>query len=167
MDVEVVRAPDLHRYVRTPWCADILVCAERALVRHPRRMDVYVRAGRPAGVSGWSPLAEPRGHVHGRTRSDLFVPPVSNAHGLGGMRSPCSLPCPPTGMHVEGIHGGRQLVPRRVQVACTIVSMGQAGAGICRLTRICAVVANCHHRATCGFAPHVARLELGHHRPQG
>jgi hypothetical protein len=153
MDVEVVRATDLHGYARTPWCADTLVCAERALVRHPPRMDVYLRAGRPAGAGGWSPLAEPRGHTHARARSDFFVPPVSNAHELGDMRSSCSLPCPPTGMHVEGLDGGRQRVPRRVQVACTIASMGQANAGACGLTRTCAVVANCHHRATCGFAP--------------
>jgi hypothetical protein len=53
----------------------------------------------------------------------------------------------------KGCLGGHQLVPRRVQVACTIASMGQAGADACGLTRTCAVVANCHHRATCGFAP--------------
>lgn len=149
----MVCAPDLHGYVCTPWCAGNWVCAERALVGHPRRMDVCVHAGRPVGAGGSSPLSQPRGHAHARARADFHVPPPSNAHELGDMRSSCSPPCPPPGTCLERLLGGRQVVPRRVQVACTIASVGQAGAGICGLTRTCAAVANCHHRATCGFTP--------------
>jgi hypothetical protein len=117
-------------------------------------MEMYARAGRPLGASVRSMLAQPpSGDARARTRSDSPVPPLSNAHELGDMRSPCSPPCPPPGTCLERLLGGRQLVPRRVQVACTIASMGQAGAGACGLTRTCAVVANCHHRATGGFAP--------------
>jgi hypothetical protein len=129
------------------------VCAERALVRHHRRMDVYARAGRPAEACGRSRLAQPpSGDARVRTRSDFHVPPLSNSHELTFVRPvhrhvPHPEPCP------ERLRGGRQLVPRRVQVACTIVSMGQAGAGACGLTRTCTAVAICHHRATCGFAP--------------
>lgn len=156
MDIEVVRAPDLRGYVCAPWCADSLVCAERALVRHPRRMDVYTRAGRPAGGGGWSPLAELRDHAHARARSDFFVPPVSNAHELGDMRSSCSLPCPPNrnacGRATWGTSRGTSTGTGGVHNR----EHGQAGAGACGLTRTCAVVANRPHRATCGFAP--ARL---------
>jgi len=126
----MVCAPDLHGYVRTPWCADTLVCAERALVGHPRRMDVCVNAGRPVGAGGSSPLSQRRGHARARARADFHVPPLSNAHELGDMRSSCSPPCPPPGTCPERLCGGRQVVPRRVQVACTIASMGQAGAGV-------------------------------------
>jgi hypothetical protein len=94
-------------------------------------------------------------------RSDFHVPALSNAHELGDIRSPCSLPCPPSGTCREREHGGRQLVPRRVQVACTIASMGQTGADVCGLTRTCTVVANCHHRATCGFAPTCRTVTAG------
>jgi hypothetical protein len=59
---EVVCAPDLHGYVRTPWCADILVCAERALGGHPRRMNVCARRsspGRGQRVEAAEPTAGP------------------------------------------------------------------------------------------------------------
>lgn len=150
---------DLRRYGRTPWCAAILVCAERALVRHHQRMEVYSKR-RPA--SGRSRLAQPpSGAARRRTRADFHVPSLSNAHELGDMRSPCSPPCPPLRTYLERVHGGRQLVPRRVQVACTIASMGQTGADASGLTRTCAVVANCHHRATCGFAPTCRAVTAG------
>ncbi len=71
---------------------------------------------------------------------------------VGGHASTLFTPCPPPGTCLEKLRGGRQLVPRRGQVACTIVSMGKAGAGACGLTRTCTVVAICHDRATCGFA---------------
>lgn len=77
------------------------------------------------------------------------------------MRSSCSPPCPPPGTCLERLLGGRQVVLRRVQVACTIASMEQAGADVCGLTRTCAVVANCHHRATCGFAPTCRAVTAG------
>ncbi|MCP2286290.1 hypothetical protein APR04_005226 [Promicromonospora umidemergens] len=90
---------DLRRYGRTPGCAAILVCAERALVRHYCRMDVYALAGRPAEACGPSRLAKPpSGDGRARTRSDFHVPPLSNSHELGDMRSPCSPPCPPPGI---------------------------------------------------------------------
>jgi len=144
-----VRAPDLHGYVCTPWCAGILVCAERALAGNPRRMNVYVCAGRPARAGGSEPAAEPCPCASVRR---FHVQSVSNAYELGDMRPPCSPPCPPPGTCLEKLRGGRQLVPRRGQVAYTIVSMGEAGAGACGLTRTCTVVAICHDRATCGFA---------------
>ena len=74
------------------------MCAERALVCHHRRMDVYSRAVCPAEASGRSRLAQPpSGDARVRTRSDFHVPPLSNSHELGDIRSPCSLPCPPPG----------------------------------------------------------------------
>ena len=124
-------------------------------------MDVYVRACSPVRVGGSSPLSQPRGHAHARARADFHVPPLSNAHELGDMRSSCSPPCPPPGTCLERLLGGRQVVPRRVQVACTIASMEQAGAVVCGLTRTCAVVANCYHRATCGFAPTCRAVRAG------
>lgn len=115
-------------------------------------MDVYLRR-QPGRASGWSPLTQPSSDTP-RTNTLRFPrPPVSNIHELGDIHLPCSPPCPPSGTRLEMLRGGRQLVPRRVQVACTIVSMGQASADACGLTRTCTVVANCHHRATCGFAP--------------
>jgi len=100
-------------------------------------MDVYPRTDSTLGAGGWSQSAKLRGH----------------AHELGDMRSPCSPPCPPPGTHPIWPHGGHQRVPRQVQATYAIASRGQAGAAVRGLTRTCAVVANCHHRATCGFAP--------------
>jgi hypothetical protein len=120
-----------------------------------------VRARRPPGRGR---QVEPAGPTVGPCRTSrlrLRDSGASNVHELGDMRSPCSRPCPPPGTCLERPHGGRQRVPRQVQVACTIASMGQACADRCGLTRTCAVVANCHHRATCGFAPACRAVRAG------
>ena len=51
---------------------------------------------------------------------------------------------------------GRHLVAR-----FTTTRERQAGADVCGLTQTCAVVANCHHRATCGFAPTCRAVTAG------
>lgn len=107
---------------------------------------------------------EPAGPTVGhaaRAGSDFYDSGALNVHELGDIRSPCSRPCPPPGKCLERPHGGHQRVPRQVQVACTIANMGQAGTDGCGLTRTCAVVANCHHRGTCGFAPTCRAVKAG------
>jgi hypothetical protein len=151
----------LHGCARTPWCADILVCAKRALVRHSRRMDVYVRAGRQVEVGRWSPLVQSWGYATHERAPVSTIWWLAMSTSWGTCSSPCSRSCPPPGTCLERPHGGRQRVPRQVQVVCTIANMGQAGTDGCGLTRTCAVVANCHHRGTCGFAPTCRAVRAG------
>lgn len=146
--VRILTCADMaaHPGVRPSWCAQSVRSFATIAAWMCTRAQATWRSG--------SRLAQPlSGDVRARTRSDSHVPALSNIHELGDICSPCSPPCPPPGTCPERLHGGRQLVPRRVQVACTIASMGQTGAGTSGLTRTCTVVANCHHRATCGFAP--------------
>lgn len=96
-------------------------------------MDVYARAGRPAAACGRSRLAKPpSGDARTRTRSDFHVPPLSNSHELGDMRSPCSAPCPPAGTYLERLHGGTST---GTSTGTGGVHNRKHGAGRCRCMR--------------------------------
>lgn len=112
-----------------------------------------VRAGRPPGGGQWAEQACPAAVGRCPRTNTLRFPrsACEQFSRVGGHTFALFTAMSPPGTYLERLHGGRQLVPRRAQVACTIASMGQAGADVCGLTRTCAVVANCHHRATCGF----------------